>query len=210
MTTFPDRSAAGRALTEELAGHAYPDPVVLALPRGGVPVAAEVARRLHAPLDLVMARKIAAPDQPEVALGAVVDGQDPFIVMNSDVLALTGLPESYVRELARAELAEITRRRRKYLGNRASVPLTGRTAIVVDDGIATGATMRVALRAVDSRGPRRTVLAVPVAPSSALTSLQAAADDVVCLAVPRDFYAVGQFYDDFHQVSDREVIALLP
>lgn len=209
MTRFADRAAAGRQLAAELAGHAYPDPVVLALPRGGVPVALEIARALGAPLDLVLARKIGVPGQPEVAAGAVVDGDDPQIVVNPEVLRAAGLTESDVHALARTELDVIRRRRATYLADRPSVPLEGRTAIVVDDGIATGATMRVALRAVDRRRPARTVLAVPVAPPRTLAAMQAAADDVVCLLAPRSFYAVGEFYDDFHQVSDRDVVALL-
>lgn len=204
MTQFPDRATAGRHLAAELARNNYPDPVVLALPRGGVPVAAEIAQALDAPLDLILARKVGVPGQPEVAAGAVVDGD---LVVNADVLATVGLSEDDVRGLAERELDEIARRRRNY--GVATVPLVGRTAIVVDDGIATGATMRVALRAVRRRNPGHLVLAVPVAPPRTIAALAHEADEVVCLVAPRGFVAVGQYYEDFHQLTDAEVIALL-
>lgn len=207
--TFTTRTDAGEQLAEALAARDHPDPVVLALPRGGVPVAAVIAKRLQAPLDLVMARKIGVPGQEEVAAGAVVDGDDPHIVVNPRVLAATGLTEADVEALAHRQLAEIRRRRANYLAGREPVEIRGRTAIVVDDGVATGATMRVALQAVSRRDPARTVLAVPVAAADSLASLQAEADETVCLLAPRHFLAVGEFYRDFHQVSDEEVKALL-
>lgn len=198
MTRFPDRAAAGRELAAELVRTGHPDPVVLALPRGGVPVAAEIAVALEAPLGLVLARKIGVPGQPEVAAGAVVDGD---LVVNPDVLAATGMTEMDVRALA----GQIEPR--QY--GQSVVPVEGRTAIVVDDGIATGATMRVALRAVRRRNPSHLVLAVPVAPPRTLASLAHEVDEVVCLETPRDFFAVGVWYEDFHQVSDEEVAAAL-
>lgn len=207
--TFTTRTDAGRQLAAALAPRHYPDPVVLALPRGGVPVAVMLAEQLNAPLDLIMARKVGVPGHPEVAAGAVVNGDDPHIVVNPSVLAASGLSEAQVRDLAEQELITIRRRRKQYLAGRTPVSLQGRTAIVVDDGIATGATMRVALQAVASRGPTRTVLAVPVAPASTLEVLSAEVDEVVCLLTPRHFYAVGEYYRDFHQVSDAEVIAAL-
>jgi putative phosphoribosyl transferase len=207
--TFPTRTHAGRQLAEALADRHYPAPVVLALPRGGVPVAAEIARALAAPLDLVLARKIGVPGQEEVAAGAVVNGDDPHIVVNQRVLAATGLTAADVQRLAAAELETIRRRREQYFRGRPPVPLAGRTAIVVDDGIATGATMRVALQAVAARGPARIVLAVPVSPPDTLEALADQADDVVCLLSPKYFRAVGEFYRDFHQVSDAEVIDLI-
>jgi len=203
--TFATRADAGQQLAAALAARHFPEPVVLALPRGGVPVAAEIARALHAPLDLVMARKIGVPGQEEVAAGAVVDGDDPFIVVNERVLAATGLTAADVEHLASAQLETIRRRREQYLGGRPPVPLAGRTAIVVDDGIATGATMRAALEAVTARGPARTVLAVPVAPPDTIADLATHVDDVICLSSPPHFRAVGEFYRDFHQVSDAEV-----
>jgi putative phosphoribosyl transferase len=207
--TLANRTDAGEQLAAALAEHAYPDPVVLALPRGGVPVAVPIAAALGAPLDLVMARKIGVPGYEEVAAGAVVNGDDPHIVLNPAVLAATGLTQDQVQQLAERELLTIQRRREQYLAGRSAVSLHGRTAIVVDDGIATGATMRVALQAVRRRSPARTVLAVPVAPADTLVSMRAEVDDVVCLLAPRHFMAVGEFYRDFHQVSDPEVMAAL-
>lgn len=209
MTRFKDRDEAGQLLAEALAAKAYPDPVVLALPRGGVPVAARVARALKAPLDLVMVRKLGVPSQPELAAGAVVDGPHPEIVVNKDIAAAFHLKAADMQALADAQLQEIQRRRALYLAGRAAEPLKGRTAIVVDDGVATGATMRAALRAVRRQGPARLVLAVPVAAADSLASLRPEADEVVCLATPEAFYAVGAHYVDFPQVSDQEVIGLM-
>ena len=205
--TFATRTEAGEQLAARLAALRPADPVVLALPRGGVPVAVPIAVALHAPLDLVMARKIGVPGHEEVAAGAVVNGDDPHIVVNPSVLAAAGMSEEQVRALAEQELLTIQQRREQYLAGRAPVDLHARTAIVVDDGIATGATMRVALQAVRRRGPGRVVLAVPVAPPETLASLRPEVDDVVCLLSPQHFYAVGEFYRDFHQVSDAEVMA---
>ncbi len=205
--TFATRNEAGEQLAARLAALRPADPVVLALPRGGVPVAVPICVALHAPLDLVMARKIGVPGHEEVAAGAVVNGDDPHIVVNPSVLAAAGMSEEQVRDLAEQELLTIRQRREQYLAGRAPVDLQARTAIVVDDGIATGATMRVALQAVRRRGPGRVVLAVPVAPPETLASLRPEVDDVVCLLSPQHFYAVGEFYRDFHQVSDAEVMA---
>ena len=207
--TFATRTEAGEQLAAALVALGPADPVVLALPRGGVPVAVPIAVSLQAPLDLVMARKIGVPGHEEVAAGAVVNGEDPHIVVNPSVLAAAGMSEEQVRALAEQELLTIRRRREQYLAGRVPVEVRGRTAIVVDDGIATGATMRVALQAVRRRGPARTVLAVPVAPAQTLSSLRSEVDDVVCLLSPQHFYAVGEFYRDFHQVSDAEVVAAL-
>jgi predicted phosphoribosyltransferase len=179
------------------------------LPRGGVPVAAEVAAALDAPLDLILVRKIGVPFQRELAMGAVVDGRVPIIVRNEDVIALAGIDESEFKAVCDGELAEIERRRKRYLGDRRPVDVAGRTAIVIDDGIATGATTRAALSATRMREPQRIVLAVPVAPPEHLARLRAAADDVVCLEQHEPFGAIGLYYDDFRQVSDQEVIDML-
>lgn len=211
---FKDRKDAGERLAAELA-RAFRDepepapPVVLALPRGGVPVAFEIARRLDAPLDLVLVRKIGAPGQPELAAGAVVDGTDPVLVLNDEVVRHAGLGEAELETAKRAALAEIEQRRAHYLGRRDALEVAGRTAIVVDDGIATGATMRAALRATRRRGPERLVLAVPVAAPDSLAALGAEADRVVCLAAPDWFHAVGAHYRNFRQTSDEEVARLL-
>ena len=170
--TFANRSEAGRVLARVLARKHLADPVVLALPRGGVPVAAEIARRLEAPLDIVLVRKIGVPYQRELAAAAVVDGGDAEIVTNDDVMALAGLARADIERLARRELAEIERRRQAYLQGRERVPLEGRTLILVDDGIATGASVRAALVALRRRRPRALVLAVPVAPADTIAALQ--------------------------------------
>jgi putative phosphoribosyl transferase len=206
---FQDRSVAGRALGERLAGMGLVDPVVLALPRGGVPVGLEVARALDAPLDLLLVRKIGVPWQPELAVGAVMDGGAPVIVVEPRVQAATGIDRQYIEDRARQELKEIERRRALYLGQRAPEPVAGRTAIVVDDGIATGTTVRAALRGLRKRAPARLVLAVPVAPPDTIDALRAEVDDVVCLAQPEPFGAIGYFYLDFHQLADDEVVELM-
>jgi putative phosphoribosyl transferase len=207
LRVFDDRAAAGRELAQRLAERGYADPVVLALPRGGLPVAAEVARVLGAPLDLVLVRKIGLPEQPELAVGAVVDGERPELVLNE---ALRGLvAPARLAELEAQQLREIERRRRLYLGARGRVPLAGRTAIVVDDGLATGATARAALHALRRQQPARLVLAVPVAPPDTLAALAAEADELVCLETPDPFYALGQFYADFRQLDDADVQRIL-
>ena len=204
---FKNRTDAGRKLAKALVGYKGQEPVVLALPRGGVPVAAEVCRALDAPLDLVLVRKIGAPFQPELAMGAVVDGDAPIVVRNEDVIKLAG--ESGFKAICDNELAEIERRRQRYLGGRARVDVEGRTAIVIDDGVATGATTRAALRATRARKPKMLVLAVPVAPTESLAELGADADDVVCLENYEFFGAIGAYYADFRQISDQEVIDIL-
>ena len=207
--SFTDRFEAGRRLAAALAGYKDEQPVILALPRGGVPVAAEVAAALSAPLDLILVRKIGVPYQPELAMGAVVDGGAPVIVRNEDVIRLAGIDESDFKAVCDSELAEIERRRQRYLGDRERVEVTGQTAIVIDDGVATGATTRAALRATRMRNPKRLVLAVPVAPTDSLAALRSDADDVICLEDHEFFGAIGLYYADFRQISDEEVIQML-
>jgi len=207
---FTDRTEAGRALAQRLVRMSLGAPiVVLALPRGGVPVGAEIARALAAPLDLLLVRKIGAPWQRELAVAAVVDGQPPDIVVDEETMALTGVDQAYVEAEAAREAVEIERRRGVYLKGRAPVDVEGATVIVVDDGIATGTTVRAALKALRRRHPARLVLAVPVAPSDTLAALRAEVDDIVCLAEPFPFHAIGLHYVDFHQVGDNEVLAAL-
>jgi putative phosphoribosyl transferase len=184
---------------------------VLALPRGGVPVALEVARALAAPLDLVMVRKLGVPVQPELAAGAVVNGDHPQIVVNADVMRQARLGREDLDRIAASELEEIRRRRLTYLKDRAQVPVAGRTAIIVDDGIATGATVRAAIRGTRQRGPTRLVVAVPVAAPDTIDSIAADGDvdDVVCPLTPDFFYAIGAHYDDFRQLGDDEVVRLI-
>jgi putative phosphoribosyl transferase len=208
---FADRAEAGRRLGAAVARRlpAGGDPVVLALPRGGVVVAAEVARALQAPLDVVVVRKLGVPGQPELAFGAVAAG---VRVTNDAVVTALGLSAATVERVAAGELAAAERRERLYRGVRTAVPLSGRTVVVVDDGLATGATARAALRAVRLHTGAHLpwlVLAVPVAPPSTLHTLSADADDLVCLLSPPAFTAVGTFYDDFRQVQDDEVMRLL-
>lgn len=204
---FRDRTDAGQQLARALAALELPDPVVLALPRGGVPVAIEVARALKAPLDLLLVRKIGAPFQRELAVAAVAEGG--ALAINEDVLAIAGLDHGYVEHEAQAETREIERRRKLYMGARKPVPVQGRSAIVIDDGIATGATMRAALRLLRERKPARIVLAVPVAPPDTVESMRPMVDDLVCLEAPPYFHAVGAHYVDFEQVEDATVRELL-
>ncbi len=206
---FSDRTAAGRRLAAALAEYKAQQPVVLALPRGGVPVAAEVAAKLDAPLDLILVRKIGVPFQPELAMGAVVDGGSPTVVRNDDVIRHAGIDEQEFKTICDRELAEIERRRFLYLGNRGRADVAGHTAIVIDDGIATGATTRAALQATRIRGPKKLVLAVPVAPTDTLADMRHEADEVICLEDHAFFGAIGLYYRDFSQVADQEVIEIL-
>ncbi len=207
--SFRDRADAGRRLVSPLAKYKGEDVVVFALPRGGVPVAAPIAGALGAPIHLLLVRKLGVPFQPELAMGAVSDAGTPVIVRNDDVIAMAGVSEAEFAAVCKMELAEIDRRRRLYLGGRTHPAMRGGVAIVVDDGVATGATTRAALRAVRAREPKKLVLAVPVAPPEALEALRGEVDETVCLEVHRDFGAIGFFYEDFHQIADEEVIAIL-
>ncbi len=210
---FADRHDAGRRLARALERYRDDKPVILALPRGGVPVAGEIAEALSAPLDLVLVRKIGVPAQPELAMGAVVDGSAPLTVRNEDVIRLTRTSDAEFAKVRDRELAEIGRRRKHYLGDRPHPGLAGRVAIVVDDGIATGATTRAALRSVRQYGPRKLVLAVPVAPTSTLAELRDEADEIVCLEDYEPFGAIGAFYADFSQTDDdtvRRILARFP
>ncbi len=206
---YVDRSDAGKKLARELAGYRSQDPLLLALPRGGVPVAAEIARAFDAPLDLILVRKLGVPFEPELAMGAIIDGAEPYVVRNEDVLALVAMSEEEFKQISERELAEIERRRKLYLKDRPRAEVTNRVVIVVDDGVATGATTRAALQAVRKRGPKKLVLAVPVAPTSTLEELSGEADDIVCLQRHEPFYAIGLYYADFHQITDEEVIDIL-
>jgi predicted phosphoribosyltransferase len=207
--TFSNRAEAGRKLAGALAGFGDKNVLILALPRGGVPVANEVAKALHAPLDLLIVRKIGVPLEPELAMGAVVDGPDPLTVRNEDVIRLSGTTEEVFNAVRDRELAEIRRRRAQYIGKRPHPDLAGRIVIVIDDGVATGATMRAALRAVRKQNRAKLVLAVPVAPTSTLNELRGEADEIVCLEDREEFGAIGFFYADFAQVSDQEVKEIL-
>ncbi len=205
---FADRRQAGRALAAKLAEYAgRDDVVVLGLPRGGVPVAYEVARALGAPLDVFLVRKLGVPGHEELAFGAL--GSGGVIVTNPHVVESLGVDEATLRAVVAVEQAELDRREALYRAGRPAVPLAGRTVIVVDDGLATGASMRAAVAALRRRGPRRIVVAVPVAPPEACEALAEEADESICALTPRIFHAVGLWYEDFTQTSDPEVQALL-
>lgn len=207
--SFSDRVDAGRRLARALARYKPQRPIVLALPRGGVPVAAEVARALDAALDLLIVRKIGVPFQPELAMGAVADGPEPLVVRNEEVIRLAGVSEADFALVRDRELAETRRRRARYLAGRSHPDLKERAVIVIDDGVATGATMRAALRSVRAQEPSRLVLAVPVAPTDTLRELRTEVDEIVCLEDYRSFGAIGAYYADFSQVSDEQVAAIL-
>jgi len=206
---FTDRNDAGRQLAAKLDRFRGQHVVVLALPRGGVPVASEVADFLNAPLDLLIVRKIGLPIQPELAMGAVIDGADPVVVRNEDVIRLARISAAGFDLACREQLAEIKRRRERYLKGRAPIDVAGRVAIVIDDGIATGATVRAAIRGLRRRNPSSIVLAVPVAPHDTIASLKQEADEVVCLQQPHFFEAIGLYYLDFRQLSDENVVKLM-
>ena len=206
---FTDRKDAGRKLAAALSGFRNQDCLVLALPRGGVPVAAEVALVLHAPLDILLVRKIGVPTQPELAMGAVIDGGAPVIVRNPEMIRLSGTTERQFESACAEQLREIERRRALYLRGHHPVSPKGRVTIVIDDGIATGATMRAALQATRMRHPKTLVLATPVAAPDTLEMLRGEVDKIVCLESPDDFGAVGRFYADFEQTTDEEVVSTL-
>lgn len=203
-----DRQSAGEALAERLAGR-YPaeETLVLALPRGGVPVAREIAQRLGASLDILLVRKLGAPGQPELAAGAIASGG--VRVLNRDVMDALWISESQLEQVIATEEAELERRERLYRGDRKRPTVAGRTVILVDDGVATGATMRAAIQALRQQNPARVVVAVPVAAPDTARRLEREADEFVCLATPSPFHAIGQWYRDFAQVDDGEVRRLL-
>jgi putative phosphoribosyl transferase len=210
---FEDRDDAGRRLAAAVlataTAQAWPSPVVLGLPRGGVPVAAHVAAALGAPLEVMLVRKIGVPWQPELAVAAVADGGEPVLVVDEETLRLSLTPRSHVQHALAAHWQEIERRRRAYLKGRPLLPLAGRTAVLVDDGLATGTTVRAALKALKARGAAKTVVALPVAPASEAAKLRHEVDELVCLSTPSLFGSVGEHYRDFWQTSDEEVVRIL-
>jgi putative phosphoribosyl transferase len=204
---FRDRTDAGRRLGAALAELRADEPVVLALPRGGVPVAAEVAAALRAPLDVVLVRKLGVPTQPELAMGAI--GEGGVRVVNDEVVRAAQVTPEQLDAVERRERDELERRAVRYRGGRGPLSLADRTVVVVDDGLATGSTARAATRVVRAHGARRIVLAVPVAPPETLDALREEVDEIVCLESPAHLFAVGQWYGDFRPTSDDEVVRLL-
>ena len=207
-TQFFDRTEAGQFLAENLSSYANRDDVlVLALPRGGVPVAAEVAKRLNAPLDVFVVRKLGLPDHPELAMGAIASGG--VRVFNGDVVNALRIPDEVIDAVSAEELIELQRREKAYRADRPPVDIEGKTVIVVDDGIATGSTMLAAVSALRQLNAARIIIAVPVVAASTYSEMQRAADEVTAVMVPEHFYAVGQWYEDFSQTTDEEVRDLL-
>lgn len=208
MVLFRDRADAGRILAGKLTAYANrPDVLVLALPRGGVPVAYEVAQALHAPLDVFLVRKLGLPGQEELAMGAIASGGTR--VLNEEVIGKLNVSEQVIETVAAEEQRELSRREHDYRDRRPPPDVRGRTVILVDDGLATGSTMRAAVAALRRRGPSRIIVAVPVGAPDICAELQKEADEVVCAQMPEHFYAVGAWYDDFSQTSDEEVRHLL-
>ncbi len=208
VTGFRNRQQAGQRLARQLSTYAgNPKVLVLALPRGGVAVASEVARALRAPLDVFVVRKLGVPGIEELAMGAVASGD--VRVLNESVVKQLNIPEEVIDEVAAEELAEVKRRERAYRGNQPTPVVSGRVLIVVDDGLATGATMRAAIKALRLQQPERIVVAVPVAPGETVEEIRAEADEVVCLMTPLLFWGIGQWYEDFAQLTDDEVRILL-
>lgn len=206
--SFDDRRHAGKALARELRKFSLEDPVVLALPRGGVPVGFEVARELGAPLDILLVRKIGAPGHEEYGIGAIVDGDPAHLVLDDAAARATGATRDYIARQVELQSREMERRRAVYQTS-SRVNLAGRTVILVDDGIATGGTVRAALQGLRQAQCRKVVLAIPVAPLEVVEALQRLCDQIVCLRSPDPFYAVGAHYSDFGQTTDEEVITLL-
>ncbi|HLU65723.1 MAG TPA: phosphoribosyltransferase [Kofleriaceae bacterium] len=207
QTRFQDRRSAGRLLGQALRGHAADAPLVLGLPRGGVPVAFEIASALGAPLDVWVVRKLGVPFQPELGMGALAEG--PALYLDRELIAQLGLGDEQVLAVARREQMELERRVARFRRGAPPPDVRGRTVIVVDDGIATGGTTRAAIEGLRARGAGRVVLAVPVASPDVIDRFRSVADEVVCLAMPRHLMAIGAWYDDFRQVSDEQVLDLL-
>ncbi|MEM9014393.1 MAG: phosphoribosyltransferase family protein [Pseudomonadota bacterium] len=206
---FENREKAGEALTEKLKACSGPDTIIYALPRGGVPVAAPVAIGLEAPLSLLFVKKICAPGHAELAIGATVDGVEPIRILHDEVIAALHVSDLYVSAESETALNEIERQRARYSGLYARVTPKGKTVIIVDDGLATGATMEVAIEALKQQGARKIIVAVPVASSETISRFETLADEVVCVSVPSQFWSVGEHYSHFPQLSDADVMEIL-
>ncbi|MGB9659810.1 MAG: phosphoribosyltransferase [Nitrososphaerales archaeon] len=204
---FKDRTEAGKILAKALSEYKDKNTIVLAIPRGGVIVAYEVAKALNAPLDLIIPRKIGAPNQPELAIGAVTE--DGTTILNQDIVQYLRVPDDYIKTEVKRQIEEIKRRIQRYLGDKPRLSIEGKVAILIDDGVATGATTRAAIASIRKRKPALIVLAMPVGPPDTVKELREDADKVICLMTPEPFFAIGQFYENFEQTSDEEVIQIL-
>jgi predicted phosphoribosyltransferase len=204
---FTNRVEAGNKLALKLLDYADGNTLVLAVPRGGVVVGYEVARKVRAPLDVIVPRKIGAPNNPELAIGAVTE--NGTTILDHELIAYLNVSERYIKEESDRQRSEIRRRLRLYRGNSPPPIYESRNIIIVDDGIATGATIKAAIASIRKKKPKSIIIAVPVAPPSTVKALEKEADRVICLSTPQPFYAIGQFYKDFSQTSDEEVIKLL-
>lgn len=204
---FRDRADGGKQLGERLKGRAFRNPLVLAIPRGGVATGLALASELGAELDVVLSRKLRAPFQPEYAIGAI--SEDGRVTLNPGAVESTGATREYLEEEKRHQLSEIARRKQLFRAVRPEAAIAGRSVIVTDDGIATGSTMIAALQAIRAQMPHELIMAVPVAPPERLEHMRQLCDEVVCLLTPHDFYAVGQFYEEFNTVEDAEVVRML-
>ncbi|MEM3539274.1 MAG: phosphoribosyltransferase [Nitrososphaerales archaeon] len=204
---FKNRLEAGRILAEALLEYKNKNTIVLAIPRGGVVVAYEVAKALNAPLDLIIPRKIGAPDQPELAIGAITE--DGTTILNQDIIQNLKVSDEYIKAEVKRQIEEIKRRIKKYLGDKPRISIKGKIVILIDDGVATGATIRAAIASIRKREPALIVLAIPVGPKDTVRELRKYADKVICLITPEPFFAIGQFYENFDQISDEEVIQIL-
>ena len=204
---YKDRQDAGRKLAESLTKYIDEEPVIIALPRGGVVIGYEVAKKLHAPLDIIVARKIGAPFQPELGVGAIA--QNGIRIINSETIRLLGVTEPQIEQIIKWETSEMDRRISLYRKGLPSLNLHGKTVIVVDDGLATGISTRAAVRSVKQMHPKKIILAVPVCPHDSAEKFRQEVDDFFCLNEPADFYAVGSHYADFKQVTDEEVIDIM-
>ena len=208
MIPFKDRREAGRKLAQKLTVYAgQPDLLTLALPRGGVPVAYEVARALNAPLDIFLVRKLGLPGQEELAIGAIATGG--VRVLNRDIIRMLSIPDEVINFVARRELQELQRRERLYRGDRPPPEVRDRTIILIDDGLATGASMRAAVVSLRAQHPARILVAVPIAAESVCGAFRTEVDEIICAVTPEPFYGVGRWYEDFSQITDREVRILL-
>ncbi len=209
LIMFKNRAEAGKLLAKQLLKYKNDKPVVIGLARGGIPVAFEIAYELCACLDVALVKKLGAPAQEELAIGAIVDGKNPKIFLNNEIIRHLNITKDYIDKIIKIKLLEIRKREKTYRSGRDRIDIAGKIAIVVDDGIATGASIKTVIKSLKSENPKKIIVAVPVAPIETIAELKREVDEVIVLSVPENFYAVGAFYNDFSQTSDEEVISFL-